>query len=460
MSLKKISSYQDILIIGGGIVGSGILRDLALNQEKNETQLKVLLVDKGDFNSQTSQGSSKMLHGGIRYLENLDFSLVMEALQEKNLWLQIAPHLCYKRSFHLPIYRSSKYPLWMLKMGLLTYDILSFFKNTPHQVLNKQKTQLKLPSLNPQGLKGSGVYSDAIVDDAKLGLECLYDALIAPHIHALNYTEVISFKKGVKLNRVTLKDNLTGEIKEIQAKEVVFATGPFTDKVMKDLNISWLPKLKPSKGIHLWFKQEALSLEYPVVLQTKDARIIFVIPQRGAILAGTTESPVTEEMYNIKANQSEIDYLISCIRDYFPHANLSQENIISSFAAVRPLVFEGNMELGRISRVHKLYHPSSNIHVILGGKYTTFRIMAQDMVKILMNKFNLPYDKTLTMKSLRKPSLINTFEEQDISPEKLSRVIQTEKVRTFEDLWKRRLGHFTPDRVKEMKNHFDSSFKA
>ena len=163
--------HYDVVIVGGGINGCGLLRDLALNG------VKALLIDKGDYSAQTSQGSSKMLHGGIRYLENFDFGLIQEALEEKNLWLKLTPHLCFEREFYLPLYRYSKYTPWMLEAGLIIYDFLSHFQNRPHQMLNAEETMKLLPSIDSKGLKGSGKYYDGIVDDAKLSLECLYDAL-------------------------------------------------------------------------------------------------------------------------------------------------------------------------------------------------------------------------------------------------------------------------------------------
>ena len=141
--------HYDVVIVGGGINGCGLLRDLALNG------VKALLVDKGDFSSQTSNGSSKMLHGGIRYLENFDFGLVQEALEEKNLWLKLTPHLCFEREFYLPLYRYSKYAPWMLQAGLILYDFLSHFQNRPHAMLSAEETMKTLPSIDPKGLSGA-----------------------------------------------------------------------------------------------------------------------------------------------------------------------------------------------------------------------------------------------------------------------------------------------------------------
>ena len=179
--LDSISDSYDVAIIGGGIVGAGIFRDLSLHGAK------CLLVDKNDFTSQTSQNSSKMLHGGIRYLENLDFELVWEALHEKNLWLRIAPHLCFEKDFHFPVYKDSPKPLWMVRIGLMLYDFLSNFLNKPHSILSPKELHDKFPTLNREKLKGIGVYHDVVVDDAKLTLEVIYDALLEKKGSAINY---------------------------------------------------------------------------------------------------------------------------------------------------------------------------------------------------------------------------------------------------------------------------------
>ena len=165
--VKNLSDSQDFyhtVIIGGGIVGAGIFRDLSLHNSDT------LLIEKGDFSSQTSSKSSKMLHGGIRYLENFDFKLVFEALHEKNLWLKLAPHLCYEQGFFLPIHKNSKRPLWMIKIGLFLYDLLSQFKNRPHKMFSKDEIIQKFPQINPEGLSGGGLYYDGVMDDFKITL--------------------------------------------------------------------------------------------------------------------------------------------------------------------------------------------------------------------------------------------------------------------------------------------------
>ena len=431
MGKQKLNHFSHI-VIGGGIVGAGVFRDLSLHQES------VLLLDKGDFNSQTSQSSSKMLHGGIRYLENMDVFLVKEALFEKNHWLEVAPHLAREERFYLPIYKESKYPLWMLRAGLQLYDLLSGFKNTAHQVINKKETLKQIPGIKEQGLKGAGIYSDGVVDDSKLGLECIYDGLNNSTSQALNYHEVTAIHKKEHYC-IEARDCITNEQKSFTCDHVIVSVGPFTDRFMQQMHIEWDPVMLLSKGSHLWLKKDKLSLDHPMVLQTKDERIIFVIPQRDAILVGTTEVELSEneEIFNIKASNEEIEYLLDNVNEYFPKAMINQDDILSTFCGVRPLVKSGNSS-SKTSRKHKIYNPLENFLVICGGKYTTFRVMAQEVTKMAMKNLNKDYDPSLGLKPLKTTSIIKSLEE-NLDDQVLTDIIAKEKVRTIEDLIKRRL---------------------
>lgn len=423
----------DVLVIGGGIVGAGIFRELALHQAS------VILIDKYDFCSQTSQGSSKMLHGGLRYLETFDFSLVEEALEEKNLWLKMAPHLTYEALFHLPVYKLSKYPLPFVELGLALYDTLSHFRNKPHSKANKQLTLSRFPELNPKGLRGAGIYHDGIVDDHKLGLECIYDGLLEKKSSAFNHHELVEVKYSREGVKSLVRDRFTNEIKEIFSRFIIFATGPFTDQLLDSLSIPWSPQLLPSKGVHLWLKKESLNLWGPLLLNLKDGRVLFVIPQREAILVGTTETPVREQFENIQASPDDIQYLLNAIKDFFPSSMVKDSDILSTTAAIRPLVRDGSGQLGKASRFHKIYQPQSQTYVILGGKYTTFRRMAQDLNKKLIPRLNLPYSSQLTLNPLRQISVSQTFNQEILSEDLMKKIILSEMPKTWDDFFHRRL---------------------
>ncbi len=430
---------HDVIIIGGGINGAGLFRDLALHG------LDVLLLEKGDFSSQTSQGSSKMLHGGIRYLENFDFALVQEALEEKNLWLKLAPHICSEKKFYLPVYSWSKWPLPFVRMGIFLYDALSHFQNRPGGLVWREEMLKDFPTINPQGLRGAGTYYDGIVDDHKLALECIWDGELEEKAVALNYKEVTRIEERVNHTRVHYRDLLTKVETHADAKFIIYATGPFTDVLLPKWGVPWTSALLPSKGIHLWIKPDALTLSGPMVLQTKDNRVIFVIPQRNSVLVGTTETPVDAEMFNIKATDGDVNYLLSVLNDYFPSARIDHSHILNTFAAIRPLVKEDTgQDRGKTSRFHRIFRPTNNSYVLLGGKYTTFRRMGQDVLRELVPRLGVAYRDHLTLNPLRKTSTVGTFTDTEVSAEKIKTTILTERVRTYEDLITRRLSWLNP----------------
>ncbi len=440
-------NQYEVVVVGGGINGCGLIRDLALNG------VRTLLLEKGDFSSQTSQSSSKMLHGGIRYLETYDFGLVQEALEEKNLWLRLTPHLCFEREFYLPLYDYSKYAPWMLRCGLFLYDFLSHFRNKPHAMLDRRETLDRVPSLDPAGLLGAGKYYDGVVDDAKLSLECLYDALLEPCAEALSYHEITSAVRTADGYELTYASRLHGTSTTVRTKYLVFTTGPFTDELLPKLGIPWRPRLLLSKGIHLWLREGTIKTSGSVVLTTKDNRVVFVIPQRNSIMVGTTETPVDQEMFNIRPVDAEIDYLLRTLAQYFPQANITRDSIISTFAGVRPLVREDESvdERGKASRFHKIFRPDSRTYVLLGGKYTTFRKMTQEIAQEIVPRLGKRYLPNLTLGPLRQKSFMPTFgPKPQLDLDLVKKIISLEKVSTLEDLVKRRLSLL--ENVNELKD--------
>lgn len=436
-NLQNIDDKFDVVIVGGGIVGAGIFRDLSLHG------VKTLIIDKCDFASQTSQYSSKMFHGGIRYLETFNFGLVWEALHEKNLWLKLAPHLCKEMPFFMPIFKESKDPLWMVDIGLTLYDALSGFQNSNHSTVSREETIDKLPYIKEENLRGSGIYYDVIVDDSKITLENIYDGLIEEKSFALNYVELESMDIKSDSNiSIKLHDRLTNAKRTIIAKDIVFATGPFTDNLLtkfKDLN--WTPKLLPSKGSHIWIKKSVLPLNNPVVLRPKDNRIVFVIPHEHAVLVGTTEIVVSGDLFDLKPSADEILYLLNNLNEFFPTARITTNDILSSFAGVRPLVkLDESSDAHKTARNHKIFNPKNNIHVIVGGKLTTYRVMGQPICKKIVSKNSIKYNPNKTKNILRRQSIFPAFSSPNrLTNEMLPNIIQNELVRTFDDLLIRRL---------------------
>lgn len=439
MKTDLSKTHYKTVIVGGGIVGAGIYRDLVLNG------VETLLIDAGDFSAQTSERSSKMLHGGIRYLENMDFPLVFEALHEKNLWLKLTPHLAKEVPFYLPVYKDAKRPLWMIKIGLFLYDFLSSFKNSPYSTKTKAETLHDITGLNPDGLTGAGVYYDGIMDDAKITLEVIYDALVGPHAYALNHTKVVNVRKINNKNTLTLKDQFTGVETNIVADQVVYALGPFTDTFLKQYSFyHWQDILLPSKGSHIWISAKDLPIAHPIVMTPQDEfgdRVIFVIPHGDKVLVGTTEVPNKDDLFDVKPTKEEIQYLLKNLNSYFPKLDLKEEKIIGSFAGIRPLVREGanTGDRGKTSREHKVFQPSSDTYVIAGGKYTTFRVMGREVTQKICHRFGKSYNRDKTESPLRRPSVVKPFDWKLPTEAELIQILKTEMPKTFDDLVMRRL---------------------
>ena len=452
MKHSKVASlpkkHFKTIVVGGGIVGAGIFRDLTLQG------VETLLIEARDFSGQTSERSSKLLHGGIRYLENLEFPLVFEALHEKNLWLSIAPHLAREEAFYLPVYKDAKRPLWMIKCGLFLYDLLSQFKNTPFSSKNKNECLKDIPHLKSEGLSGAGVYYDGIMDDAKITLEVIYDALCEIHpktnhplSYSLSYTEVLDVKVDYEKNitTLTIKDVLTDEKINVSAEKIVYALGPFTDHFLKQFPFyHWKDSLLPSKGSHIWISKKDLPLEHPIVMTPSDDqgdRVIFVVPHQEKILVGTTEVPNDQNLFSLKPSQSEIEYLLCNLNIYFPQLKLNSSHILSSFSGVRPLAKEDHSDgnRGKASREHKIYRPNSMTYVIVGGKYTTFRVMGREITSDIAHHFYKSYNGDKSLIQLRQPSTVLPFAWKLPTASDLLAIFENEMPRTFSDLVVRRL---------------------
>ncbi len=447
MADKEIKTYYETIIVGGGIVGAGVLRDFALHKKD------VLLVEKGDYSSQTSAGSSKMLHGGIRYLENFDFLLVFEALREKKIWLKLASHISTEKTFILPVFKESKWPLFLMRIGLFLYDLLSLFKNTPHKVLSKAQTIKALPGIKEEGLTGSGVYSDGVIDDSKLVFDLIFDSVFHG-AQAINYHEVVECHKVDGLNKLKLLNRLSNTFVSVECKNIIFSLGPFTDFTLNKLNVPWEDIILPSKGSHIWLKKTSLKIDNSLVIQTKDKRVIFVIPHRNSILVGTTEIELKphENLFDLNPSKEEIDYLLESINNYFPKENVSHVDIIADYAAVRPLIKSKSLGPGKTSRHHKIYTPAENTYVIAGGKYTTFRVMASDITKKVFKDNNQSYDKSLSKTEFTKKSLLADIHSQKVNLEMIEKIIEQEQVHSLEDLIKRRLSLYSLDQYQEKQD--------
>ncbi|MNK71725.1 Aerobic glycerol-3-phosphate dehydrogenase [compost metagenome] len=377
----------DLLVIGGGITGAGIALEAALRG------FKVALVERNDFASGTSSKSSKLLHGGLRYLEHMEFKLVREALTQRNKLFKHAPHLAKEIPFLFPIYRENGDSLGVMDVGLWLYDSFSslsdFHRSRLHRRIKPQDARVQVPELREEGLKGALAYVDGLTEDARMVVETMKTAVRWGAAIA-NYTEVTSFQHGPdgKVSRVLVTDCLSGMEVAVHARRVINATGPWVDRINRMDDPSSAPKLKPTKGIHIVTRQVT---DRALVIKSRPEdgkrRWMFVIPYYGRSIIGTTDTArpdAQDDRYlddDVYATPEEIRYVLEATNDAIPGANLTEADIIATFGGWRPLIAppEDTSE-SDISREHEIFETPSGIIAIAGGKYTTFRSMAKQVV--------------------------------------------------------------------------------
>ena len=418
-SLTRMRKEEfDFLIIGGGITGAATARDAA------SRGLSVALVEERDFAWGTSSRSSKLIHGGLRYLENMEFHLVFEALAERARLLKQSP-LVRPLRFYMPLYKTDRHGRGLLGMGLWLYDFLSFFK-TPgiHRFLSRKKILKAIPWLNEEGLKGSFSYFDASMWDDLITIETLRSAN-QMGAAIVNYTKALSpIKKENQIVGFTVRDleNPNSDPISVYAKKVIVCTGPWTDLVGETLSPGWKKWLTPSKGIHLVFDLKKLPVPGAVVMSNpKDGRITFVIPRpdlgSGILIVGTTDGVTNDDPAKTEINSADIDYLMDLLTIYFPKAHLQKEDILNAYVGVRPLVnphlmkSDGNgVSLQKVSREHYIANGPHGSVIVAGGKYTTHRTMAEEIIDFALQDFKT--EGTLCKSNTKAPVNPKGLEEE------------------------------------------------
>ncbi|PTL76805.1 glycerol-3-phosphate dehydrogenase [Vitiosangium sp. GDMCC 1.1324] len=393
--LLALSSQEfDLLVIGGGVTGCGIARDAALRG------LRVALVEREDFASGTSSRSSRLIHGGVRYLEHGHLGLVFESSIERYRLLRLAPHLVRPLSFVWPVYQGARIPRWKLAAGLMLYDALALFRNVKaSRRLNAQQLSEAVPGIRAEGLKGGSRYFDAATDDARLTLANALGASEAGAI-VLNHASVrgLLIEQG-RVHGATVVDELTGQQLSVRARALVNATGPWSDEIRKlDANGS-TPTVRGSKGVHIAVPRERLPTDTALtLLSSVDGRVMFIIPADTHTIIGTTETATHAHPSEVRANLSDVDYLLASANAFFPQALLSREDVVSAWAGIRPLVASGygHGDANSASREHALHTSPTGVLAISGGKLTTYRVMARDTVNAVEKVLGLPHRKPLT----------------------------------------------------------------
>jgi len=401
---QRLGSDVDVLVVGGGVTGAGVARDAA------RRGLTVALVEQDDLAYGTSSRSSKLVHGGLRYLESYEFGLVFESVSERRILMDLAPHLVNPLGFVFPVYAGSKHNLFIINAGMWLYDGLSLFRSPKiHKKLKPAEVAVLEPVLRQEGLEGAPLYYDCSTDDARLTLETALDAAEEGAVIA-TYARVTHFLED-ETGRITgaaVKDRFSGEEKEIHAHAVVNATGPWTDRtlamrrgeVADDANRGLL---RPTKGVHVVVDAEKLPVQHAVVcFHPEDSRVLFAIPWGDRTYIGTTDTDYRGDPGEVAATAADVDYLLQAANTYFPQHTLVPADVISTWAGLRPLMAPPSDEHGEsmnesaVSREHRIMVGVGGLVTIAGGKLTTYRRMAAEVtdtvVRLLRISGHLPED--------------------------------------------------------------------
>ncbi len=368
-------SSFDVVVIGGGITGAGIALDASVRG------LRVALIDMQDFASGTSSRSTKLIHGGLRYLKQLEFKLVAEVGKEREIVHQNAPHLTKPEHMLLPIVTGGSLGKFSSRIGMWMYERLAGVKKEEqHRVLSKEATIAAEPLLRKDNLLGGILFYEYRTDDARLTMEVLKEA-VSRGATAINYMKAVSFiYTDKKISGVKTEDQLNGKAHEIKARYVVNASGPWVDE-LDDLDEKRNEhKLHSTKGVHLVVDWKKLPLKQSAYFDTYDKRMLFVIPREGKTYIGTTDTFYKGDIVHPKITVEDRDYILKCVNAYFPGNQLSPADVESGWAGLRPLVNKPGKGPSEISRKDELFVKESGLITIAGGKLTGYRKMAQRVV--------------------------------------------------------------------------------
>ena len=367
----------DVVIIGGGINGAAIARDASLRG------LAVALIERDDYAAGTSSRSSRLIHGGVRYLEHGYLHLVFEASRERRVLLRTAPHLVRPLTFTWPVYRSARLPRWKILAGLWLYDLLALFRNVKnHARLSPQDVLDREPALERAGLTGGALYYDARTNDTRLTLANVIDAadVGATVLNHANVTGLV--RDGARAAGVTVHDALGGTTLTVRARCVVNAAGPWSDEVRRWDEPEHGARVRGTKGAHVEVPRDRIGNRDAVTLVSPvDGRVMFVLPSGRHTIIGTTDTDTTMSPEQVRATEDDVDYLLRSANGCFPTAKLVRADVISAWAGIRPLIASGNTGApASASREHAINVSETGVVSISGGKLTTYRAMSAQVV--------------------------------------------------------------------------------
>jgi glycerol-3-phosphate dehydrogenase len=379
----------DLAVIGGGINGAAVARDAVLRG------LNVALVERDDFASGTSSKSSKLIHGGVRYLEQGDIALVLEACRERDLLrTKIAPHLVRAQRFVFPVYDDDSLNVWTLRAGLLLYDVLAAFRNVEmHRGLSAARLSEQEPKLLRRGLQGGCLYYDCWTDDARLTIETAMAAKLGGAA-VLNYVGVEGLEKDSsgRLASASLRDRVSGEQTTLRARGFINVTGPWLDRVRRMDDPAVDSRLKVTKGVHAIFDRSKIGNRDAIVIRGIDDRVMFAIPWQNQTLVGTTDTYFDGDPAEVAADRDDIEYILAAVNRAFPDSGVRASDVISSFAGLRPLVApDQDRSESEVSRDDQIWESAAGLISLGGGKLTTHRHVAERLVDRAVKRLGRPF---------------------------------------------------------------------
>lgn len=380
----------DVLVIGGGITGAGIALDAATRG------MEVALVEMQDFSAGTSSRSTKLVHGGLRYLKQFEVKMVAEVGKEREVVYENGPHVTTPEWMLLPLHQGGTFGKFSTNIGLRVYDFLAGVKkNERRKMLSKDQTLSKEPLIRKDGLKGGGYYVEYRTDDSRLTVEVMKKA-VDNGATAINYTKVENFlyDKNGKVEGAEVRNLITGTVYPIYANTIVNATGPWVD-TLRTIDGSKKGKtLQLTKGVHLVIDQSVFPLKQAVYFDTPDGRMVFAIPRDGKTYVGTTDTFYSDDPVHPSMSIEDRDYILGAIKFMFPSVSVTAENVESSWAGVRPLILEDGKDPSEISRKDEIWESDSKLITIAGGKLTGYRKMAETVVNIVASRLQERTGKT------------------------------------------------------------------
>lgn len=382
----------DVAVIGGGIVGAGIAQNAA------SRGLSVILIDKSDFSSGTSSKTTKLIHGGLRYLEQFQFGLTKELCDERGLLEQLAPHLVKDFDFVLPIKKDNLIFGLKAQAGLILYDVLAWKKRSAkrHRRLNQKEVVGATPSIAGNKVAGGLRFHDCITDDSRLVMEVLKSAENLGAV-VVNYVTVQNFEfEGNRINALACRDRVSGQEFSVKAKTCINAAGVWSDGLMEKIDPDWKGQVRPAKGVHIMVPSSAFDTNSALLLPATDGRYVFVVPWHRALLIGTTDTAYEGSLDNPLASEAEIQYLLNVVNQYGREdRQLKRTDVISSWAGLRPLVIDldneknrGDIDTSKMSRDHHVFEGKGGIVGVIGGKLTNYRILAGQAVNRAIAKLS------------------------------------------------------------------------